>query len=147
MQHQPTNQLPHQTPSHCSTTIKQSLQYNNQTIMATLQEKALLKKKNLWNENHIRGVLAIIEEKAFKKAKKRAWEHLDLLGLDLDGMFPYTSVDAINLMWDLVLEGRNNAENVEAGGDKTEISAAEGTSSETMDGEGMNKIFVSLLMY
>ena len=119
--------------------------------MATLQEKAVLEKKNLWNENHIRGVLATIEEKAFKKAKKRAWEHLDLLGLDLDGMFRYKDVDAVNLMWNLVLEGRkkwlNEAENVEAGGDKTEISAAEGTSSETMDGEGRNKIFVSLLKY
>ena len=70
-----------------------------------------------------------IEERAFEKAKKRAWEHLDGLGIDLDGMFRYTNVDAVNLMFNLVLEGRkewlNEAENVEADGDKTEISAAE----------------------
>ena len=83
-------------------------------------------------QNRQDDVLEIIEERAFKKAKKR-------LGIDLDGMFRYTNVEAVNLMWNLVLEGRkewlNEAENVEAGGDKTQISAAEGTSSETMDGE------------
>jgi hypothetical protein len=119
--------------------------------MTALQEKAFLVQNNLWTEEQIHGVLEIIEEKAFKKAKKRAWQHLAELGIDLDGMFRYKDVDAVNLMWNLVLEGRkkwlNEAENVEAGGDKTEISAAEGTSSETMDGEGRNKIFISLLKY
>ena len=81
------------------------------------------------------SALAKIEEAVFKRQKKRAWEHLCFLEYDLDDMIGYHAKNCVQQMWDLLLGIREKV-----GGDKTGNSAAKGTSSGIMEGEGTNKI-------
>jgi len=114
----------------------------------TLQTQDSLERKGLWNAEYVQSVLTKIEEAAFKKQKKRAWEHLCFLDYDLDSMIGWNAKDCVKQMWDLLLGIREDwQEKEKAGGDKTGNSPAKGTSSGIMEGEGTNKIFVPLIRY
>jgi len=116
--------------------------------MTTLQTQDSLQRKGLWNAEYVQSALAKIEEAVFKKQKKRAWEHLCFLEYDLDSMIGYNHKNCMQMMWDLLLDIREDwLQGEKVGGDKTGNSAAKGTSSDIMEGEGTNKIFVPLIRY